>query len=189
MTDRTENRALRAAMRARRRALTAAERAAAAERFADRIWPLLRPPRCRHIAVYFAFDGELDPAPLVRRLWAVGKQVYLPVVSRLAPHRLWFRRYTDTTPLQVNRYGIPEPDKGLLFPAPRLDVVLLPLTAFDAAGNRLGMGGGYYDRTFAHRRDSHASRPRLIGIGYRWQQVSALAREPHDLPVQAIVTD
>lgn len=184
-----DKKSLRAQMRARRRALNPAERSAAAERFATAIWPQLQPTGIRHIAVYLAFDGELDPAPLVRRLWAAGKRVYLPVVTRLAPRRLWFREYRPDSRLQPNRFGIPEPVSGPLWPSRMLDVVLLPLTAFDASGTRLGMGGGFYDRTFSGRRHSGWSRPRLVGVGYRWQQVSALAREPHDLPVQAIVTD
>ena len=189
MTSPADKKTLRAQMRARRRALTMAERQAAAQRFADHIWPQLQRPQCRHIAVYLAFDGELDLQPLIARLWAAGKAVYLPVVSRLAPRRLWFRPYRPNQRLKTNRFGIPEPISGSVLASRQLDVVLLPLTAFDQAGTRLGMGGGFYDRTFAYRRASLASRPRLIGVGYRWQQVEQLVREPHDLPVQAIVTD
>lgn len=184
-----EKKALRARMRARRRALSPAERAAAAERFQRRLWPQLQPPRCQRIAVYLAFDGELDLLPLIGRLWAANKEVYLPVVSRLEPQRLWFRRYEQNSPMKRNRFGILEPISGVVLASRQLDVVLLPLTAFDRHGNRLGMGGGFYDRTFAYRRHSLASRPRLIGVGYHWQQVEALAREPHDLPVQGIATD
>ena len=189
VTNSTDKKALRAQMRARRRALSAAERQAAARRFADRIWPQLQAPQYRHIAVYLAFDGELDLRPLVERLWAAGKAVYLPVLSRWSARRLWFRRYGPHQPLKPNRYGIPEPISGSVLASRQLDVVLLPLTAFDQAGTRLGMGGGFYDCTFAYRRASLASRPRLIGVGYRWQEVQQLVREPHDLPVQAIVTD
>lgn len=185
----TDKKTLRRQMRARRRALSVSARADAAERFARAIWPQLRSPARQRIAVYLAFDGELDPQPLVRRLWAAGKAVYLPVVTRLAPCRLWFREYRPDSTLRPNRFGIPEPTDGALLPSRELDVVLLPLTAFDARGTRLGMGGGFYDRTFSARRYAGSSRPRLIGVGYRWQQVPMLVREPHDLPVQAIVTD
>ena len=185
----SDKKTLRQQMRARRRALSPAERAAAAERFAQAMWPRLQPPPRQRIAVYLAFDGELDLQPLINRLWAAGKTVYLPVVTRLAPRRLWFREYRPDSPMRPNRFGIPEPLTGPLLPSRLLDVVLLPLTAFDASGTRLGMGGGFYDRTFSARRYTGNSRPRLIGVGYRWQQVSTLVREPHDLPVQAIVTD
>lgn len=185
----TDKKALRALMRRRRRALSLAERTAAAERFQQQIWPSLQHTRCQRVAVYLAFDGELDLMPLIRRLWANNKKVYLPVVTRLAPQRLWFRRYAQNTPMKRNRFGIPEPISGAVLASRQLDVVLLPLTAFDRQGNRLGMGGGFYDRTFAYRRHSLASRPRLIGVGYHWQQIETLACEPHDLPVQGIATD
>jgi 5-formyltetrahydrofolate cyclo-ligase len=185
----TDKKALRRQMRTRRRTLSPAERAAAAKRVATRIWPLLQAQSCEHIAVYLAFDGELDLQPLIQRLWAAGKQVYLPIVTRLAPQRLWFRPYLADSAMRRNRFGIPEPISGGMWPSRQLDVVLLPLTAFDRQGTRLGMGGGFYDRTFAYRRASLVSRPRLIGVGYQWQEVEQLVREPHDLPVQAIVTD
>ncbi len=180
---------LRRAMRQQRRALPAAERAAAAEQFCRQIWPLLRPPACRHVAVYLAVNGELDLSPLIERLWQAGKQVYLPVVTRLAPERLAFCRYRFDTTLWPNRYGIGEP--ALLKPLPtrQLDAVLLPLTAFDAAGNRLGMGGGFYDRTFAWRRHAGLRKPLLIGVGYDWQEVEMIETEPHDVAVQFIVTN
>ncbi len=180
---------LRRQMRRRRRALSAAEQAKAAEQFSARIWPLLRPPACRHVAVYLAVGGELDLTPLIETLWQTGKQVYLPVVTRLAPERLAFCRYQPDTPLQANRYGIGEPVQGTPWPTRHLDAVLLPLTAFDAAGNRLGMGGGFYDRPFAWRRHSGLRKPKLIGVGYDWQEVASIKTEPHDVAVQFIVTN
>jgi len=180
---------LRRAMRRRRRALSPAERATAAEQFPDRVWPLLRPPTCRHVAVYLAVAGELDLQPVIERLWLAGKQVYLPVVTRLMPERLAFCRYQANTPLQPNRYGINEPAHGVPWPTRQLDAVLLPLTAFDAAGHRLGMGGGFYDRTFAWRRHSGLRKPQLIGVGYDWQEVEMIETEPHDIAVQCIVTN
>lgn len=184
-----DKKTLRRQMRERRRALSAPERATAAERFADKIWPLLQRPDCQHVAVYLAVDGELDLQPLIERLWAAHKQVYLPVVTQLAPGQLRFARYRAGSRMKANRFGILEPCAGAMIRKEQLDVVLLPLTAFDHTGARLGMGGGFYDRTFACRRASLASRPCLIGAGYRWQQVAQVVREPHDLPVQAIVTD
>lgn len=184
----TDKQALRRAMRARRQSLSASERAAAAERLARRALrsPLLA--QARRVAVYLAFDGELDPQPLCDRLRARGVELYLPVIAPLPPMRLWFRRWDAGAPLRANRYGIPEPVATPRLASHQLDVVLTPLTAFDIHGGRLGMGAGFYDRTFAAMR-WRGSRPHLAGIAYRWQEVAQVPMDSHDLPLPTIWTD
>ena len=123
---------------------------------------------------------------------ARGKQVYLPVLVPLRRPRLLFARYTPDTPMALNRYGIAEPDipHHCLLPPRALDLVITPLVAFDAALNRLGMGGGYYDNTFSFLRRRQAWRhPRLVGIAYQCQQTRRLAAAPWDVPLDAIVTE
>ena len=96
---------------------------------------------------------------------------------------------SNTAP-RSNAYGIAEPTGRVLINPRRLDLVLTPLVAFDAYGTRLGMGGGHYDRSFhflLHRR--HWLRPKLIGVGYRFQQVPVIRRQPWDIPLWAAVTD
>ena len=183
--------ALRRELRARRRALTARDRAAAARSLAR--WIALTPfyRRARRIAVYLANDGEIDPGELVRRARAGGRQVFLPVlIDRPWPH-LRFAPYPRGALLRPNRFGIPEPavPRRTLLPARALDLVLLPLVAFDAHGNRLGMGGGYYDRTLAYQRGRTWRRPRLLGVGYAFQQVAALDPAGWDVPLHGIVTE
>jgi len=176
-------------MRRRRRALCARERRRCGELLARRLSanPLLL--RSRRIACYLANDGEMDLAPLIERLWRRGKQIYLPALHGAA---LWFLPFTPHTRLAHNRFGIPEPDLN----APHrtalraLDLVLMPLVAFDSNGNRLGMGGGFYDRTFAYLRTSPAwARPRLIGTAYAFQRVPALAVQPWDVPLGGVATE
>lgn len=176
-------------MRVRRQGLSASEKLIAAERFSGRA---LRDPairRARHIAIYLAFDGELELSILTDALLAEGKAVYLPVLSRFTPPRLRFTRYQPGMAMRPNRYGIPEPVRRQFKPLRELDVVLMPLTAFDAHGGRLGMGGGFYDRTFPVRTMGSFEKPKLIGVAYRWQQVEALPVEAHDRRMHRVLTD
>jgi 5-formyltetrahydrofolate cyclo-ligase len=179
-------------MRARRRALSAHERArlsqAAARQFArHRLFHA-----ARHVAGYLPNDGELDATPLMEAAWRMGKQVYLPVLSNFHGDHLLFAPYWPTTPLVSNRFGIPEPIAALrhCIPLARLDLVLTPLVAFDGEGNRLGMGGGFYDRSFAFlRRRRQWHKPRLVGMAFGFQQAAALQRQHWDVPLQGVVTE
>jgi len=135
-------------------------------------------------AIYWASDGELDTDPIARRLLAARKTVALPVVQ--SGRRLAFRRYHPATPLMSNRFGIPEPDPYAATPlaAAALDVVMLPLVAFDDRGNRLGMGGGYYDATLANR-----PRALRIGLAHELQRCDALPSRAWDVPLDAVITE
>ena len=180
---------IRAAMRHSRRALPASERAGLADELARRVatTPVLR--RARRIAGYLANDGEMDPEPLMWRALDRGKRLFLPV---LHGPRLWFKPLESDTRLALNRFGIPEPDAAARLRSPllALDLVLVPLVAFDAGGLRLGMGGGFYDRTFAARRHrSHLERHRLIGVAYELQRVEDLPSAPWDVPLDGVVTE
>lgn len=183
---------LRKLMRTKRQALSHAERAACALSLAQRIaaTPLFR--RSWRIACYLPVRGEMDPQPLMWHALAVGKQVYLPVLAPGTTNRLRFAPYREGDELIANRFAIPEPalPPAELVGPMSLDLVLVPLVAFDEQGNRLGMGGGYYDRTFAflrHRR--HWRRPRLLGLAYEFQKVDALATERWDIPLYGIATE
>jgi 5-formyltetrahydrofolate cyclo-ligase len=148
--------------------------------------------RIRHLACYVAHRGEMDPMPLVRRAWRMGKRVYLPVLPALDGRQLWFAPYEPGERLLPNRFGIPEPDKPLhlMRRAAQLDLILAPLVAFDSRGNRLGTGGGYYDRTLAFlARRSHWRHPRVVGLAYAFQEVPGLPAEPWDVPLDGVITE
>ncbi len=147
--------------------------------------------RSQRIACYFANDGEVELQPIINRIWWMKKECYLPIISQLTHNQLGFVRYLENEMLVTNRYNIPEPKaRHQSVPPWALDLVLLPLVAFDKSGNRLGMGGGYYDRTLAYLRQRKQWRtPRLVGIAYDFQQVETLTSEPWDIPLDGVVTE
>jgi 5-formyltetrahydrofolate cyclo-ligase len=179
-------------MRRRRRALDPAEQRAAADRLSRQLGRHRLFRSARHVALYFPNDGEIDPTPAMGRAWRAGKRCYLPVLFTMMGNRLRFAPVEPDVPLDINRLGIPEPRVAShrLVDAIELDLILLPLVAFDAGGNRLGMGGGFYDRTLAdrlHRRHWH--RPRLLGIAHDFQRLERIESRPWDVPLDGIVTD
>ncbi len=181
---------LRTRIRAARNALPAPTRSRNARHLAHRLSRTRAFRAARRIAGYLPADGEIDPAPLLALALQLRKRVYLPVLAPCAENRLWFCVWRSGEALTPNRYGILEPVHRELVPACALDLVLAPLVAFDPQGNRLGMGGGYYDRSFAfllHRRHWH--KPRLIGIAHELQKVPVLPSEPWDVPLHAIATE
>ena len=144
------------------------------------------------IACYLPNDGEANLTPLIRQLNGWRKQCFLPVLDTLRPRRLWFAPYDCGDRLIDNRYGIPEPALAAreYVAAWHLDLILVPLVAFDEGANRLGMGGGYYDRTLAfRRRRTHWHRPRLLGIAFECQRVDTLPVRPWDIPLNGVVTE
>lgn len=184
--------ALRRQIRVRRRAIAPAERRRAARalvRFALGSGILARR---RRIGFYVPADGEIDVMPLLHRVHALGRECYLPVLDVLPSGRLRFLRWRPGDRFCFNRYGIAEPTgkAGTGLGAAALDMLLMPLVAFDDSGNRLGMGAGYYDRTLAFlgaRRPWR--RPLLCGAAYEIQHVSALGTEPWDIPLDMCITD
>ena len=142
------------------------------------------------VAVYHCFAGELPTQPLIERLWEHGFQTVLPVLHPFAKGHLLFLRYTPDTRMTQNKYGIEEPELRVdnVVPLTDIDVLLLPLVGFDEKGNRLGMGGGYYDRTLAHWYNGHTPHLFPIGLSYDEQRVSELPVEAWDIPLPEIIT-
>ncbi len=177
---------LRRLLRARRAALAPAERKQAALRAAAR---LLRTPwlaRARHVALYMEAGSELATWPLLDALWRRGVQVYVPKLR--SDSAMIFVRMDRMTPLRWNRHGIAEPAGRVLRSGVKhMDAIVLPLLGFDAQGNRLGSGAGYYDRALASARDGR--KPILIGYAYALQEVATLPTEPWDVKLDAVITE
>jgi 5-formyltetrahydrofolate cyclo-ligase len=146
----------------------------------------------KRIAFYLANDGEMDPTPLLELACKAGKTCYLPILRSRPSRSLWFGEYKPGQTLALNRFGIPEPitrHHKIIKPW-GLDVVIMPLVAFDLDGNRLGMGGGFYDRSFAYKKSrSHWKTPKLIGVAHEIQRVSHLPSNPWDIPLNGVITE
>ncbi|WON77934.1 5-formyltetrahydrofolate cyclo-ligase [Serratia sp. UGAL515B_01] len=141
----------------------------------------------QNVAAFLSFDGELDTGPLIEQLWLLGKQVYLPVLHPFNAGNLLFLHYTAKTGLIYNRFKILEPalDVRSVLPLSQLDVLLAPLVAFDSQGQRLGMGGGFYDRTL---QNWQSGGPYPIGLAHDCQQVTRLPVEQWDIALPQIIT-
>jgi 5-formyltetrahydrofolate cyclo-ligase len=182
-------RALRATLDARRRSVPAQVRAAAAQRLAHQVDRALHLAAGQRLALYAALPHELDTAPLIALANARGCLLYLPRIDR-AQRARGMRFVQMRGALRTNRLGIAEPQCAATLGARWLDIVFLPLTGFDARGVRLGSGGGFYDRAFAFRRWRrvwHA--PRLVGLGYAFQELPHLDAAAHDVLMDAVVTE
>lgn len=141
------------------------------------------------VAIYASFPEELDSGPLLRLARQRGCRIFLP---RIDPRTIGMKFVEALAGARetTNHLGIVEPHGTRSIPARWLDLVLLPLVGFDMRGMRLGMGGGYYDRTFAFRNRHSAWRgPRLVGVAYSFQQVPSIAHEAHDVHLDAVVTE
>lgn len=189
----TERQALRQQLRQARRALATHEHAQRSARVCQQLANHRLFRSAQHIACYLPNDAEVDLVSLLDTAWAMGKTVYLPVLSSIHHNRLHFLPYAPGDALMANSFGIPEPVlRSRQVPAlTRLDLVLTPLVGFDEHGNRLGMGGGFYDRSFAYlRRRQVWRKPHLLGVAFDLQQSpTGLPHKPWDVPLEGVVTE
>ena len=183
MSDPSENKArLREALRRRRRALSADEQQDAAKAAAHHAGKLPHWQQAERIALYLSADSELDTGPLAALGRTQGKSLYLPVIRE--DDSLDFALWSGNESLVVNRYGIPEPPPAAArHCANELDIIFLPLVGWDELGNRLGMGGGFYDRTLAG-----AGQPVLVGLAHDCQRAEQIPREAWDISMDFVAT-
>lgn len=178
---------IRQIIRQRRRALTSEQQHLFGQQAADRMiaWPPML--TAKTVALFLSFDGELDTQPLIEQLWQAGKRVYLPVLHPFSPGKLLFLHYHPRSHLVINRLKISEPklDVRDVLPLNQLDVLITPLVAFDEQGQRLGMGGGFYDRTLQNWQQLGIQ---PVGYAHDCQQVTMLPVEEWDIPLPAVVT-
>lgn len=184
--------AIRRAMRRKRASLSAPERLAAADAIAEVLGELPELLTDQYVAGYWAVAGEVSlhrvVPPLLRR-----EQTYLlPVLSPDGDPSLRFAPWRPGAAVAPNRYGIPEPQcpPSALVEAAEIELVLLPLLAFDRRGHRLGTGAGYYDRSFAFLKEvERPALPLLVGVAYAFQEVKSLEVEPWDVPLDFVATE
>jgi 5-formyltetrahydrofolate cyclo-ligase len=166
---------------AARLAIARPERAAAEVAMMARVEALTRAADARVVGFYWPFRGEFDGRPLARRLLGEGLRFALPVVLAKG-QPLEFREWRPGIRMEHGVWNIPVPSEG---PAVAPDLAWVPLVGFDPGCFRLGYGGGFYDRTLA----AAQPQPRTIGIGYECQRLDSIAPQPHDIPMDAIVTE
>jgi len=146
-----------------------------------------------NVACYMALADEIDALPIIQALWQAKKACYLPVLSTKADKHLQFVLYEAGMALGLNRYQVSEPQNiTQVLSGPQLDVVVLPLIAFDQKGNRLGTGGGYYDRTFSfvlQSKFTQKKKPHLLGLAFELQKVTQIPSEVFDVPVEGMITE
>ena len=183
---------LRRTIRKQRRQLTLASRNDCARHLARLVCKEPLVMRSRHIAVYLPADGEIDTNPLITSLYSLGKTLYLPILVTFSDRKLWFTAYAPGDRLVPNRFGILEPERThyrRIRPV-FLDLVLTPLVAFDDRGHRLGMGGGYYDHSFAFLNTRRCwKKPPLMGLAYEFQRLPHIDAQPWDVALDAVATD
>ena len=185
-TQQTLRNQLRQQIRKTRANLTALQQQQAEDSITQQALALIEERNAQHIALYISFDGEISTEKLIKILWMQGKQVYLPVLHPFNPNHLLFLRYLPEIPMLKNKFGIWEPKLNVqnVLPLKELDILFTPLVAFDKQGNRLGMGGGFYDRTLQNWRNSSFI---PVGLAHQCQQVEQLPTEVWDVPLHQIL--
>ena len=198
----TQRDQIRKTVRSTRKALTAQQQALASSQLLTHLKKHPKIHQAQHLSVTLAYDGEIDLNPFIEWCWEQNKQLYLPVVHPNKIGQIVFLAYQSTTKMTINRYGIEEPlivnrealteNKSLFEQAEtcsteNLDVILTPLVAFDQKGNRIGMGGGYYDRLLAPWFIDKQG-PYPIGLAHDCQYVNQLPIQDWDVPLPEIIT-
>ncbi|RUO20483.1 5-formyltetrahydrofolate cyclo-ligase [Aliidiomarina iranensis] len=182
---------LRRHFRAARNNLSSAEQVQASQALAQQLLQYIAAnSRIKTVAVYVSNDGEADLTPLVAALWQTNIRVALPVLHPVVKGQLLFLNYQPETTMNKNQFAIPEPKLACenILPLANIDLLCMPLVAFDAHGNRLGMGGGFYDRTLAAYQKGRYPHLQLMGIAHDCQQAEALPAAAWDIPLQHVLT-
>jgi 5-formyltetrahydrofolate cyclo-ligase len=172
--------------RARRRSLAGGDHAKMDQRICEILTAKVRSLGMGCLAAYVAFDAEPDLSAALLELEQDGLRLALPA---LEDHGASMRLlgWHSSASMRRNRYGIPEPAAGAEIPLAEVDMILLPLVAYDATGTRLGMGSAYYDR-FLHDR-ARDERPLRVGVAYAAQQLEHIPRQDWDIPMHALVNE
>jgi len=172
---------------ARRDAMVGEVRASASQKLTDYQAFVTTQPKGKIISGFWPIRSEIDPRPLMFLLAEKGAVLALPALIDKGGEKIMifrtFKPNQDLVPMGFDTWG-PGPDADLVDP----DIVLLPLAAFDAQGNRIGYGGGFYDRTVAQMR-AHGLTPQLTGLAFDCQEVTNIAAEPHDIRLDGVLTE
>lgn len=165
--------------------LTQKEKALASKKVNTKVLNYLPIKISENIALFFSVKHELNTKILILNLWKNKKKVFLPKITSYKNKELHFVQYEKKSTLKLNKFNIPEPKSTFLFPIKDLDIILVPIIAFDLKGNRLGMGGGFYDNTLKH---TDKYKFLSIGLAYDCQRVKKVFTETWDIPISCVIT-
>jgi 5-formyltetrahydrofolate cyclo-ligase len=188
MKIKTSKNKLRTQLQQQRNALTKEQQAHYSQQICQQVFESNCFKRAQNIAFYTPVKGEASPFPLQKM---VDKSFYLPVLSSAQAFHLIFVKIDKKTQYKKNIYAIPEPIYTAkdIISSEDLDLVIMPLVATDKEGNRMGMGGGYYDRRFEFKKDKKTNYPQLLGFDYDFQLSSSIYPEPWDVPLDFIASN
>ncbi|MDA7742278.1 5-formyltetrahydrofolate cyclo-ligase [Francisellaceae bacterium] len=178
---------LRIQLRKKRQALSSSDKKTFSKQILTHL-PKLTLNTSQNIGIYLSTEDELSTAPLIEELLSKNIKLYVPVLHPILKRTLWFQEYTSTTETCLNKFQIKEPvfDSRKIIAPWELDIVIMPLMAFDHQGNRLGMGGGFYDTSF--RFNSAHKISRFIGLAYDFQRIENCPTEPWDIKLNGVLT-
>ena len=178
-------------IRNRRRAISSRQQDDAAQRIFQKIEEQNLLESAKRVAIYFPHDGEINTLEMPERFYRGNRNWYLPRLSKLEKKMMEFALFAKDTKMKVNKFGIPEPsaEDSEGEPAHRMDIIFLPLVSFDRKGNRLGMGGGYYDATLASANQGGLSDTMLVGLAHHFQENFQLLAQSWDVKLDMIITN
>ncbi|AZI13667.1 5-formyltetrahydrofolate cyclo-ligase [Avibacterium paragallinarum] len=181
-----QRKVIRQRVRHLRQMLTPQQQHLAEQKITEQSLRFIEKRQAKHIGIYLSFDGEISTKQLIQQLWNKNLAVYLPILHPFSAKSLLFLRYQPDTILRKNKFNILEPqlDVRNVIPTNKLDIIFTPLVAFDQQGNRLGMGGGFYDRTLQNWQTKNFL---PIGLAHQCQQVEELPVESWDIPLFKIL--
>ncbi|MEW6989461.1 5-formyltetrahydrofolate cyclo-ligase [Colwelliaceae bacterium 6441] len=189
----TKNRTeLRQTIREKRQGLSSDDQTQAAVQLSSSLAHHPKVKHAKNIALYLTNDGELNTQPFIDYCWQNNIKTYLPVIHPFSKGHLLFLRYHEQSIMRKNKYHILEPQLNVcdVLPVAQIDIIFTPLVAFDQTGARLGMGGGYYDRTLStwFTQKEGVNKPYPIGLAYDCQEVAKVPTEHWDIPIPEIIT-
>ncbi|AWX14937.1 5-formyltetrahydrofolate cyclo-ligase [Mergibacter septicus] len=177
---------LRQTLRQKRAKLSLNQQQQASQNISQQALKLIQQRQAKHIALYLPFDHEIDTTPLIHALWQQKQEVYLPVLHPFSPGYLLFINYRPNTAMVKNKFGIFQPklDVRQILPLNQLDIIFTPLVGFDSKHNRLGMGGGFYDRTLQNWQQTSIY---PVGLAYACQQVKKIPTQAWDIGLAKVL--
>jgi 5-formyltetrahydrofolate cyclo-ligase len=182
---------LRKAFREKRLSLSSEQQTTAAQGLVKQYQKNALFQDARNVALYLSFNGEVNTQPLIDYLWSMNRNVFVPILHPFCKGHLLFQEFTHDTKMRENHFGILEPtlDVERVCPVKNLSIIFTPVVAFDLSGNRLGMGGGFYDRTLARlKKLGEKSQPIVVGLAHELQKSAALPTETWDIGLPYILT-